>query len=96
MHSGNSNHSKGDPFVISVLDQIFSVSQIDPNFVLPEDRLGKDLGLSRSQIQTVFYEAAEALGISVSCDNSPVEDLSAREIVKLLKAWSNASLGQVA
>ena len=85
-----------DPVISAVLDSITDVSQIDVSAVLPDYKLGSDLGLSRMQIQMVLSQSATALGLQVPFEFCRVEDASPRELVQTLRNWQWSSNRRVA
>lgn len=88
MNRVSSLNHPGNPFVNLVLDQILEVSQIDPSSVNPTDKLGRDLGFSSSQIQTVVWNCAQKLRLPISFESCQVDDLPVSELVEMLKSWS--------
>lgn len=81
---------KSDPAITTVLDEILSLTQIDPAYISPDERLINDLGLDRCSVQTLVWNSAKKLNLDVSFEICRVGDLSLREIVSLLKTWQHA------
>lgn len=79
----------GNPLVNLVLDQILDVSQIDPSSINPTDKLGRDLGLTPNEIQTVVWKCAQKMSLPINFDSCQIEDVPVAEIVEILKSWSN-------
>lgn len=82
------DHGSRDPIVMAVLNQIFENHQIDSECVQPDYKLGSDLGLTRIQIQVVLKGATERLGLQIPFESCRVEDVTARDLVDLLRHWS--------
>jgi hypothetical protein len=76
-----------DPVITAVLDQIVDLAQIDPSSVTPDERLTKDVGMERLQVQMLVFKSAQTLGLSVPFESCRIGDMSCREIVSLLKTW---------
>lgn len=76
-----------DPVINAVLEAILDVSQIDPEFMSPDSKLGQDLGLDRGQVQMVLHTAARSLHLPVEFESCRIEDSSARQVVDILKRW---------
>ena len=89
------SNKPGDPVVNVVLDQIAAVSQIDASAVCPDYYLGRDLFISRSDIQIILAESAKQLGMNVGMEFCRLDDTTPHELVKTLKEWQCKS-GRVA
>lgn len=83
--------NKGDPFVNAVLDEILAETLIDPSSVVPDYQLCQEFGITRVQLQTVLYRAAQALKIQVPFESCRLNDASARQLVDLLRHWDRSS-----
>lgn len=79
------NNGSNDVVIMAVLDQILEDTQIDPSCIAPDYKLGLDFGLSRVQVQTIYYNAARKLSLPVTFEMCRIEDASARDLVNRIR-----------
>jgi hypothetical protein len=79
-------------FIVTILDQILAVAEIDPECVHPDALLGRDFGVPSEQIHEIFLTAAKRLHVDVKLSQD-VKDASPKQLVDLLQscdsAWSD-------
>lgn len=78
---------KRNPALNSVIGSLVDVAGINPDSFNPDYVLGKDLGLSRLQIQRVLFDSAQSLQLPVSFEMCRVEDCTGRDLERILLRW---------
>jgi hypothetical protein len=81
--------------VMSVLDRILEVAEIDPEVVQPDSLLKRDFGVSSNQIREILFRSAKHLDIKLQLAGH-LDDASPRQIVQILEAsissdWADSS-----
>lgn len=92
MVHNNSHH--GDPFIFSILDSIFHLSQIDPEWIQPDFSFDRDLELSPEQVLAIGRHALKKLDIKTPDSQTAhlSQARSPRELLILVKKIAEESM----
>jgi len=77
---------------MTVLDQMLAVADLDPEFVHPDARLGRDFDVSSDQIRAILTNSARLLGIDIPAFD--ISDASPRQLVELLGSCTSSWAGR--